>query len=84
MAATGMPNLGASFVKAAYARNSGLAVGADSLAPPAIPPTALSSCSASLMLVPFGLVATFDPGVTLLPAMYSPTNGTDHRKLDSG
>ena len=51
---------------------------------PAIPPTALSSCSASLMLVPFGLVATFDPGVTLLPAMYSPTNGTDHRKLDSG
>jgi Calcineurin-like phosphoesterase superfamily domain len=43
-----------------------------------------SSCSVSLMLVPFGLVATFDPGVTLLPAMYSPTNGTDHRKLDSG
>ena len=68
----GDAELGASFVKAAYARNSGLAVGADLLAPPAIPPTALSSCSASLMLVPFGLVATFDPGVTLFQRCIPP------------
>jgi hypothetical protein len=32
----------------------------------------------------FGLVATFNPSVSLLPTMYSPANGTDHRKLDSG
>ena len=36
------------------------------------------------LVVFFGLVAAFDPGVTLLPAMYSSTNGTDHRKLDTG
>jgi hypothetical protein len=32
----------------------------------------------------FGLVATFNPSVSLLPTMYSPANWADHRKLDSG
>jgi hypothetical protein len=36
------------------------------------------------ILASFGLVATFDPGVTLLPAMYSSANWADNRKLDSG
>jgi hypothetical protein len=44
----------------------------------------LFSCLASPILASFGLVATFDSGVTLPPAMYSPANWADHRKLDSG
>jgi len=39
---------------------------------------------ASPILASFGLVATFDPSVSLLPTMYSPANWADHRKLDSG